>query len=95
MANKNKISLIKTGHQHGYVDGQHMFTCTFAVKMIDRLNSPMQFNCQFTKWMKREMHVYVTDPHFPPNLNSILKISYQQNHNRMHKDLLLKKKRNH
>lgn len=38
--------------------------------------------------MKREMHVYVTDPHFPPNLNNILKISYQQNQNRMHKDLL-------
>lgn len=43
--------------------------------------------------MKREMHVYVTDPHFPPNLNSILKISYQQNHNRMHKDLLFFKKK--
>lgn len=53
--------------------------------------------CNLTFNLKIEWNVkcmfMLTDPHFPPNLNNILKISYQQNHNRMHKDLLFWKKK--
>lgn len=93
MANKNKNSFIKSGHQH-VKDVLMASTCLHVPSQWnDRLNSPMQFNFQFKNEWNVKCILTLTDPHFPPNLNNILKISYQQNHNRMHKDLLFFKKK--